>query len=109
MPSTAAHFTSHELAWFEAGEAVHAGNRNPARFPPLDDPQAQRWWLGGFLAAWVEIGAEDPASRPSPADDPLAALCRDDAHAALAVALSAHPQLAEQLFSGLPAANAARH
>ncbi len=22
-------------------------------FPPLDDTEAQRWWLGGFGAAWA--------------------------------------------------------
>jgi hypothetical protein len=27
--------------------------RESALFPPLGDSEAQRWWLGGFGAAWA--------------------------------------------------------
>jgi hypothetical protein len=41
--------------WFDAGWAVFAsGLRDPAFFPPLNDMEAQRQWLGGFGAAWAE-------------------------------------------------------
>ena len=41
--------------WFEAGSAVfEATTADPASFPPLNDRQAQRAWLAGFLASWSE-------------------------------------------------------
>ncbi len=84
-----------DLAWFEAGEAVYAGE--PSRFPPIDDARAQRWWLGGFASAWAAAGsrADAPASPP----DPGAALGDDDLRAALALALAEHPALAAVLFA----------
>jgi hypothetical protein len=47
--------------WFEAGWAVYRqGGADPHRFPPLGERQAQRWWLGGFAAAWAEGCEERP-------------------------------------------------
>ena len=37
-----------QIDWFE-GLA-----EDPASFPPLNDRQAQRAWLAGFLASWSE-------------------------------------------------------
>lgn len=90
--------TARELEFFEAGEAVYAGARDPVRFPPIDDPQAQRWWLGGFASAWAAAAAPaaDPDVSPS---DPEAALGHDDLRAALALALTDHPALAAVLFA----------
>ena len=40
--------------WFEAGWAVFKEERWDADFfPPLNDMEAQRAWLGGFGAAWA--------------------------------------------------------
>jgi transcriptional regulator with XRE-family HTH domain len=44
--------------WFAAGIAVFHGSNDPADFPPLEDPDAQRQWLGGFGAAWAECPDE---------------------------------------------------
>lgn len=99
--------TARELAWFEAGEAVFAGDHDPARFPPLDDTGAQRWWLGGFGSAWA--AADQEAGTPSPRHDPTAVLCHDDLRTALAVALADHPTLAARLFDQLSAENKPMH
>jgi hypothetical protein len=99
--------TAHELAWFEAGEAVYAGARELERFPPIDDPNARRWWLGGFGSAWATAGLH--AEPHSPRHDPTAALCHEDLRAALAVALSDHPRLAERVFAELPEARRLAH
>jgi len=40
--------------WFPIGERVYReGRRDAESFPPLNDIEAQRWWLGGFGAAWA--------------------------------------------------------
>jgi hypothetical protein len=37
------------------GWTVYKGDvRDAAYLPPLNDMEAQRWWLGGFGAAWAE-------------------------------------------------------
>lgn len=42
-------------AWFEAGSITFLEGRGDADLlPPLHDMEAQRWWLGGFGAAWAE-------------------------------------------------------
>jgi hypothetical protein len=42
-------------AWFDLGaQAFAAGRPAPGLLPPLGDAEAQRWWLGGFGAAWAE-------------------------------------------------------
>jgi hypothetical protein len=42
-------------ASFDVGYAAFRdGPAGPHCFPPLDEPEAQRHWLGGFGAAWVE-------------------------------------------------------
>jgi hypothetical protein len=44
-----------EIDWFGKGWAVYKEDlRDHADFPPLNDMEAQRWWLGGFGAAWAE-------------------------------------------------------
>ena len=43
--------------WFDLGaQAFAAGRPAPGLLPPLGEPEAQRWWLGGFGAAWAEAG-----------------------------------------------------
>jgi len=40
--------------WFAIGERVYReGLQDADSFPPLNDMEAQRWWLGGFGAAWA--------------------------------------------------------
>ena len=47
-------YTVEEIGWYAAGWAVLSkGVCEPEFFPPLNDIQAQREWLGGFGAAWV--------------------------------------------------------
>jgi hypothetical protein len=37
-----------DVDWFGAGWAVYKGDvRDSEFFPPLNDMEAQRWWLGG--------------------------------------------------------------
>jgi hypothetical protein len=49
------------LDWFEAGEAVFLSATDDSRFyPPLNDPIAQRIWLGGFASAWGAAGGDEP-------------------------------------------------
>jgi hypothetical protein len=44
-----------EFGWFGAGWAVFKGGTDDDDYyPPLNDMEAQREWLGGFGAAWVE-------------------------------------------------------
>jgi hypothetical protein len=44
-----------ETDWFGKGWAVYKGDiHDDAFFPPLNDMEAQRWWLEGFGAAWTE-------------------------------------------------------
>ena len=44
-----------DFGWFGAGWAVYKGNvEDPDFFPPLNDMEAQRDWLGGFGSAWTE-------------------------------------------------------
>lgn len=44
-----------DFGWFGAGYAVFkGGTQDPDFYPPLNDMEAQRQWLGGFGAAWVE-------------------------------------------------------
>lgn len=43
------------LDWFDAGAAVMEGQRDAHLYPPLDEREVQRQWLGGFGAAWAEL------------------------------------------------------
>ena len=46
--------------WFDVGwDAYKEGGRYPESFPPRNDMEAQRAWLGGFGAAWVEASDEE--------------------------------------------------
>lgn len=40
--------------WFARGWSVFKGTRKPEYFPPVNDSEAQREWLGGFGAAFAE-------------------------------------------------------
>jgi len=46
--------------WFKAGAEVASGHGD--RYPPLGDLAAQRWWLGGFGAAWAAGTDERPVA-----------------------------------------------
>ena len=72
--------------WIAAGIAVFQGSTDPADLPPLDDPAAQRAWLGGFAAAWAEC------------PEGAGGLCDLEPDEALSVALRGHPHLARQLL-----------
>jgi hypothetical protein len=40
--------------WFDIGWAMFEGGMCGERgLPPLNDMEAQRWWLAGFGAAWA--------------------------------------------------------
>jgi len=58
--------------WFEAGIAVFYGDTAEACYPPLNDIEAQRWWLGGFGAAWAENPGDDPPAAGLPLTTALA-------------------------------------
>jgi hypothetical protein len=50
----------HEIGWFGAGYAVAKGGTAPDDYyPPLNDLEAQREWLGGFGAGWGECPDEE--------------------------------------------------
>lgn len=52
--------STHEIGWFGAGYAVAKGGTAPDDYyPPLNDMEAQREWLGGFGAGWVECPDEE--------------------------------------------------
>jgi hypothetical protein len=48
------------LDWLDAGWAVFHGEQAPEYFPPLNDMEARRCWLGDFGTAWAEH--PDPAA-----------------------------------------------
>ena len=77
--------------WMDLGSAVFEGRAAGSDcYPPLNDMQAQRWWLAGFGASWYEACERhdrDPARYP-----PTLEL---GAH--LTRALTARPDLLRQL------------
>ena len=45
-----------DVDWFDAGSAIFDGVTNdPSFYPPLNDIEAQRAWLAGFGASWIEF------------------------------------------------------
>ena len=45
--------------WFARGYSVMRDQeRDPSHYPPLNDIEAQRQWLGGFGAGWAELPLE---------------------------------------------------
>jgi len=56
------------IDWFEAGYRVLLGAREQGLFPPLGDREAQRFWLGGFGAAWAEQALSDADAPPGRGD-----------------------------------------
>ena len=81
--------------WFDAGWAVYKGSTGEDWFPPLNDREAQRAWLGGFGAAWVEY-PDDEARASILMGDGLGGESLDDA---LTSALARRPELLEQLLA----------
>lgn len=85
-----------DFGWFGAGYAVAKGDvRDPDFYPPLNDMEAQREWLGGFGAGWAEC----------PDDAAVASILYWDVtggesvHQALARALEGRPELLRQLWA----------
>lgn len=72
--------------WFAAGMAVFWRSTEPADFPPIDDRDAQRAWLGGFGAAWAEC------------PDATDGWCDEDLDVALTLALKGRERLLQQLL-----------
>ena len=55
-----------DFGWFGAGYAVaKGGTDDPDFYPPLNDMEAQREWLGGFGAGWAEC-PDDRGDRLDP-------------------------------------------
>ena len=68
--------------WFHIGWAMFEGGmRTYAGLPPLNDMEAQRWWLAGFGAAWAASGSQESVD------------------ASLLLALRGHEELLRQLRS----------
>jgi hypothetical protein len=68
--------------WFDVGWAMFEGGMcTETGLPPLNDMEAQRWWLAGFGAAWA-AGRSDAS-----VDD------------ALLATLAGHAELLRQLRS----------
>lgn len=85
-----------DVDWFSAGWAVYIGAaRGAADFPPLNDMQAQRWWLGGFGAAWTE-DIDDRGLRAVLNEEGIVGESVDEA---LARALAGREELLRQLRS----------
>jgi hypothetical protein len=81
-----------EIDWFEAGYTVGKGGSDDALYPPMDDMEAQRAWLGGFGAGWAEGPDESLAAT-------LFGVCtnRESVDEALMCALDDRPELLHQL------------
>ncbi len=84
------------LGWFDVGWAVYKGDVNDVDyFPPLGDMEAQREWLGGFGAAWMEY--PDAASMQSILDGD--GMGGESVRAALIKTLEGKPELLRQLMA----------
>ncbi|ADC64087.1 hypothetical protein [Allochromatium vinosum] len=81
--------------WFGAGWAVYKGSMGDDCFPPLNDIDAQRAWLGGFGAAWVEYSDADGSASILIGDG----MGGESLHDALASALKGHSVLLQQLLA----------
>jgi len=83
--------------WFECGQAVMRGGVPPIDdcYPPLNDIEAQRLWLGGFGAAWAEANA--PSNGPP--YELGEALAVEPVGVALIMAMKGRMKLLEQLQS----------
>jgi hypothetical protein len=79
--------------WFDRGWDVYEGAREQHYYPPLNDMQAQRWWLGGFGAAWAVAPFEMPPDKLVDSD----ALNLSNVEKALLVALEGRADLLRQL------------
>lgn len=83
-----------EADWFGKGWAVYKRElRDDAWFPPLNDMEAQRWWLGGFGAAWAECPPEEAVASTLYADG----MGGESVDQALARALEGRGELLRQL------------
>jgi hypothetical protein len=87
---------TNDVNWFSAGWAVYIGAaRGATDFPPMNDMEAQRWWLGGFGAAWAE-DIDDRGLRAVLNDEGIVSESVDEA---LARALAGREALLRQLRS----------
>lgn len=85
-----------DVDWFSAGWAVYIGAaRGAADFPPMNNMEAQRWWLGGFGAAWTE-DIDDRGLRAVLNEEGIVGESVDEA---LARALAGREELLRQLRS----------
>jgi hypothetical protein len=85
-----------DVDWFSAGWAVYFGAaRDATHYPPLNDMEAQRWWLGGFGAAWAE-DIDDRGLRAVLNEEGIVGESVDEA---LARALAGRGELLRQLRS----------
>ena len=79
-----------DFGWFGAGYAVaKGGTDDPDFYPPLNDMEAQREWLGGFGAGWVEC-PDDEATDSILYGDGMGG---ESVHEALARALEGRAEL----------------
>lgn len=81
--------------WFGAGWAVYKGSTGEDCLPPLNDIEAQRAWLGGFGAAWVEYPDAEAAASILSGDG----MGGESLHEALVSALNDHTELLQQLLA----------
>jgi hypothetical protein len=81
--------------WFGAGWAVYKGSAGDDCFPPLNDIEAQRAWLGGFGAAWVEYPDAEATASILFGDG----MGSESLHKALASALDGRAELLRQLLA----------
>ena len=85
-----------DFGWFGAGWAVFKGGvADPDFYPPINDMEAQREWLGGFGAAWVECPDIDAIESTLHGDG----MGGESLDHALASMLEDRPKLLEQLRS----------
>lgn len=84
---------SEQDRWFGAGWSVYKGSTGEDCFPPLNDMDAQRAWLGGFGAAWVEYPDAEASASILLGDG------GESLYAALASALEGRPALLQQLLT----------
>jgi hypothetical protein len=83
---------SRRSTWFRHGQAAFHRDLGH-HLPPLDDPDAQRAWMGGFQTAWAW---EAP---PAESADAIANAAHADIDVALMRVLDGQSELAARLFA----------
>jgi hypothetical protein len=85
-----------DFGWFGAGYAVAKGGTDDDDFyPPLNDMEAQREWLGGFGAGWAECPDIEATESILYGDG----MGGESVHEALARALEGREALLRQLLA----------